>query len=202
MATESPTTFSPGQKKDDDSSLKAPFESHEAAVLEFSAPIVHGVSQISPFTGIDTFSATATPRMTTPAQPVDPHIPTGATVRPNLWLAFQRKGPALQTRQLWEGTVTKVLDNSFVATLRDKTEPSNPDEQALFAFDEVSSDDRQLVRAGSSFYWVIGREQTPAGQVRNISSLRFRRVPAWTRSVLEQAAARARSLRRVIGSQD
>jgi hypothetical protein len=202
MATELPTTFSPGQKKIDNSALDDPFGNEDPTVLEFNPRPVHGISQTSPFTGLDTFSVSGTPRMTTPSQRVDPQIPTGVTVRPQLTTVLQKKGPTLQTRQLWEGTVTKVLESGFVATLRDKTEQSNPDEQALFDFNEVSLDDRRLISVGSSFYWVIGTEQTPAGQIKNVSTLRFRRLPSWTRSALEKAAVRARRIRRAIGTEE
>jgi hypothetical protein len=201
MATELPITFSPGQEVDNKSVPDVSQGVGDKPVLEFSARDVLRVGQISPFTEVDTFSGSATPKLTTTAQRVDPQIPTGA-VRPHLKRAIQMRGPSLQTRQLWEGTVTKVLESSFVARLSDKTERSNPNEQALFNFDEVSLDDRRLIRAGSSFYWVIGTEQTPAGQIRNVSMLRFRRVPSWTRSALESAADRASRVREVIWSEE
>ena len=63
-------------------------------------------------------------------------------VRPSVPLLSKGSGPTLQIRQLWEGTVIEVRDGQFVATLNDKTSPSNPDEQAVFECSEISRDDR------------------------------------------------------------
>jgi hypothetical protein len=101
----------------------------------------------------------------------------------------------LQTRQLWEGTVTEIRDGAFTARLADLTNARNPDEQVLFETTEVSPDDLQLVRPGSSFYLVVGTEQTPGGMRRNVSMIQFRRLPAWTTSAAKEAndyAAHAR----------
>jgi hypothetical protein len=128
-------------------------------------------------------------------------IPRGAafatTITPQMRMG---QGPTLQTRQLWEGTVTEVRDNEFVATLADVTNPENPDEQVEFSYDEVSQDDRQLVKSGSAFYWVVGNERTPGGQVKNVSIVQFRRLPVWTRSSLAQSTDRARSISDVFRS--
>lgn len=114
-------------------------------------------------------------------------VPRGAafaaTITPQMLIG---RGSTLQTRQLWEGTVTEVRANDFVASLADVTNPENPDEQVEFTFDEVSQDDRQLVTSGSAFYWVVGSERTPGGQLKNVSMVQFRRLPMWTRSSLEQ----------------
>lgn len=101
------------------------------------------------------------------------------------------KGSVLKTLQVWEGTVTGLDEQNFVATLRDLTKPSNPDEQAEFARIEVSEDDQELLTAGSTFYWVVGTECTPGGQKRNISTLQFRRLPPWTGNALRRANERA-----------
>jgi hypothetical protein len=84
-----------------------------------------------------------------------------------------------------------------VAILSDKTNPGNPDERGSFDFEytEISPDDLRLINPGSTFYWVIGNERTVAGQVKNVSMLQFRRVPAWTQSRLDRAADSARRLR-------
>jgi hypothetical protein len=124
-------------------------------------------------------------------------IPRGARLRPRLKLEGSRRTPRLKTRQLWEGTVTEVLQNGFVAVLRDKTNPTNPDEQATFDFDnsELSADDFTMVNPGASFYWIIGNERTAAGQVKNVSMVQFRRLPRWTQRNLERVATRARQIR-------
>jgi hypothetical protein len=67
--------------------------------------------------------------------------------------------------------VVGVEKNEFVAVVNDKTEPSNPEEEVSFDLADVSEQDRSLVQIGASFYWLIGRERTPAGTIRNISAL-------------------------------
>ena len=104
------------------------------------------------------------------------------------------KDPTLQIRQLWEGTVTEVHEDEFVAMLSDKSNPQNPNEQATFQYIEVSDDDRSLVKPGSVFYWAIGTQRTPAGQVKNVSGIDFQRAPAWTRGALSDAFVRARRI--------
>jgi hypothetical protein len=106
--------------------------------------------------------------------------------------------PVLNTRQVWEGTVTEVLPSGFVAILRDQTNSSNPDEQATFSFDntEISDDDQSLLAPGAGFYWVLGNERTPAKQSRNVSMLQFRRIPAWTGQKLQRLSKSAQELRK------
>lgn len=101
------------------------------------------------------------------------------------------QGSVLKPLQIWEGTVTGLDEQNFVAILRDLTKPSNPDEQAEFARIEVSEDDQELLSPGSTFYWVVGTESTPGGQRRNISTLQFKRLPPWTDNALRRATERA-----------
>jgi hypothetical protein len=173
------TFFGPGQTDD---SSKPLFELGPAPSDSMNAPL--GPTEVSS----DSYTMSAS-------------VPRGAafaaTITPQMRIG---QGPTLQTRQLWEGTVTEVRDNEFVATLADVTNPENPDEQVEFTYDEVSEDDRQLVRSGSPFYWVVGSERTPGGQLRNVSMVQFRRLPTWTRSSLEQDAARARTIRDIFRS--
>jgi hypothetical protein len=119
-------------------------------------------------------------------------IPSGASIRPSLKLPTPGRSPKLQTRQLWEGTVTEVRDGGFVAILNDKTDPANPDEQGEFEFEstEISAEDRLLICPGSSFYWIIGTQQTHGGQVMNVSMVQFRRLPLWTQRTLAEIASR------------
>lgn len=121
---------------------------------------------------------------------------TGATIRPQPKLAIRRgRNSSLRTHQLWEGTVIEARERGFVARLTDRTNPDNPDEQALFDYDEISPEDRNLLRPGSTFYWIIGNEKTPGGQVKNVSIVQMRRLPGWTRSALARAARRAQQAR-------
>ncbi len=51
----------------------------------------------------------------------------------------------------------------------DQTKADNPDEEAEFELEEVPEGDRPLVRPGSTFYWTIGMERTPAGSQKRVS---------------------------------
>ncbi|HTZ94964.1 MAG TPA: hypothetical protein VMB18_01110 [Terriglobales bacterium] len=132
-----------------------------------------------------------------------PQAQSAALATPTVMLDPRRpkltkgNGYTLQIRQLWEGTVTRLHSDGFEARLSDKTNPNNPDEQALFDFEyvEVSDDDQRLLRPGSVFYWTVGTERTPAGQVKNVSNVEFRYYPAWTQGAIASASTRAASLK-------
>jgi hypothetical protein len=112
-------------------------------------------------------------------------------------LVVPGRASKLTTRQLWLGTVTAVRKGGFSAILSDKTNPNNPDEQGTFDFDdtEISADDLPLVRTGSGFYWIIGTEESYARNVQNVSRLRFRHLPTWTKRQLDEATEAGRRLR-------
>lgn len=106
------------------------------------------------------------------------------------------RGATFKTLQLWEGTVTELNGPEiFVATLTDLTTRSNPDEQAEFNCSEVSPDDRSLIAPGSAFYWTVGTERTPGGQQRNVSTIQFKRLPAWTNAAIRRATERSAQTR-------
>ncbi len=90
-----------------------------------------------------------------------------------------------------------------MATLSDRTRPSSPDEQAIFEFGsfEVPDDDQPLVTPGSVFYWMMGTERTRSGQVKNVSTVEFRRLPIWTKSSLASAATKAAHLKEWFASE-
>jgi hypothetical protein len=197
MPQESSSTFSPGQAKPSSRDTAAtPSANFENPIYQF-VPMSLGASQVTPSPGT-TASPTPIPSgHSTSTENVDPNIPSGVTFRPPMNIGAPGRSPRLKTRQLWEGTVTELGDKGFVAVLTDKTNPNNPDEQVTFDFDntEISPEDQKLVCPGSSFYWIIGNERTLAGQVKNVSMLQFRRVPAWTERRLARAADRARRVR-------
>ena len=103
--------------------------------------------------------------------------------------AVQAKPAALPRRllQQWEGSViTEPTDGEFTAVLRDRTDATRPEEQATFSMEDVSPADERLVITGAIFYWSIAYEDSPSGTRRAVSMLRFRRLPAWTRSDMRQ----------------
>jgi hypothetical protein len=106
----------------------------------------------------------------------------------------------LTPRQAWEGTVVECRADSFLARVTDQTNSANPDELVTFDLDEISEDDRQMVKAGSSFYWTIGTEKSPAGQIKNIDMVIFRRLPRWKNSALRRAEQDAKEAMRLLFS--
>lgn len=137
---------------------------------------------------------------------------TGASSTPNPATAEATTSPPLTVVRLpeaavsrstfsllqhWEGTVATIAGDEFVATLRDLTDPSQSEEQASFPLDAVPDPDRDLLLPGAVFYWAIGYEVTVTGTRKTVSMLRFRRLPAWTKSDILSAKAEAERLLRL-----
>lgn len=196
MPQKSLSTFSPGQERLGDNETVAATlpAAPEKPIFRFdSTPAFTN----APFQSSLTTEVSPVSLQTSTAgvKPIEP-IPTGSAALPPLQPAVTGRTAILKTRQLWEGTVTELHDGGFVAILNDKTNPSNPDEQASFDFEnsEISPEDVKLVQLGSSFYWILGNERTVGGEVRNVSVVQFRRVPAWTKQKLAEAEAKAKQL--------
>lgn len=83
----------------------------------------------------------------------------------------------------------------FAATLIDVTARRKyEDEIAEFPISDVSDDDRDLLRAGAIFRWLIGYERLPSGTKRRVSSVVFRRLGEWSRNDLARAKQYAEEL--------
>ena len=198
MPTQLLNTCSPGQQRPSESVVPDSSEENRPIYDFFPQPTI-GASQPSTSlagtsleaTSLASSQASLTERLKTP-------LPTGAVLPPSVKWGGLGRTLRLKTRQIWEGTITEVRDREFVAVLRDKTEPRNPDEVATFTFDntEISEEDQNLIFSGSSFYWIIGTQQTIAKQAINVSMLQFRRLPAWSQTRLSRAMERARQIRR------
>jgi hypothetical protein len=102
--------------------------------------------------------------------------------------------------QRWEGTVSSQDDGTFTAVLRDLTDPTQPDEEVNLPFTEVADDDRMLACPGAVFYWAIGYRVKLAGSRERVSSLRFRRLPEFTRRDLKRIHDEAARLSTLFGS--
>jgi hypothetical protein len=87
----------------------------------------------------------------------------------------------------WEGTVVKVTGDKFVARLTDLNGAESPEKRATISIDQISESDQMLVLAGAVFYWTIGYRVEEHGQKSLVSTIRFRRLPTWTRSEIERA---------------
>ena len=100
--------------------------------------------------------------------------------------------------QKWEGVVMEVEKDIFHARLLDLTE-KNPEEETDFLFEEVSEDDRSLIKPGAVFYWSLYYLTTRTGQIIKSSIVKFRRLPAWTETEIRRAKEQAAEIRRAIG---
>ncbi|MDX2143425.1 MAG: hypothetical protein SFV19_08725 [Rhodospirillaceae bacterium] len=124
-----------------------------------------------------------------PSERTSPHI-----------LSFQnlRGGVANEVViKKWEGVVERVSEKDafFVAKLVDtSTESHLPTEIAEFPLSSLSSSDRELLRPGAVFYWIVGSRTLPYGTVENVNRLTFRRLPQWTEKELSIARARAKTI--------
>ncbi len=102
-------------------------------------------------------------------------------------------------KQRWEGVVTSVTGDSFVAELRNQTDTTAPLEVAEILRAELSADDVPLLKPGAVFYWSIGYHVTKFGQQTKQSSIRFRRLPAWIAADLSAARDEARQWAHAFG---
>lgn len=94
----------------------------------------------------------------------------------------QVKSHGFRLLQQWEGVVSHVSEDSFTAVLRDLANRKSPDESASFESEQVDPPDRRLIIPGAVFYWWIGYQDSPTGTRWTVSTIRFRRLPAWTPS--------------------
>ena len=106
----------------------------------------------------------------------------------------------LQVLMDWEGVVEEVHEDDFTARLLNRRGHSKVDtEEAEIPFTEVQLDDLSLVQPGAIFYLTVFRSTTFAGQSRRTTSLYFRRLPSWTRSMLVSAEERAQRWKKHFG---
>ena len=166
-----------------------------ASIFEYASTSSLGAYQPASQLGSTTAPPLGSPKppTSTETENFQPEVPRGVAVPPQFKPIRSGRNASLLTRQLWEGTVTELRDDgSFVAVLADRTDPRNSDEIAAFSPDDVTNDEIELVKVGSSFYWIIGSERTPTGIIKNVSMVQFRRVPVWTQAKLNRAAELAR----------
>jgi hypothetical protein len=114
-------------------------------------------------------------------------------IRPVAPIAEIRERPSFVALQEWEGVVTALNDEIFMARLVDVTRRS-PDEEAEFSFSELNNDDLQLVMPGAIFRWSAGVLTMPGGGKLATSQVVFRRLPKWTKRDLQRADEIARRL--------
>jgi hypothetical protein len=98
----------------------------------------------------------------------------------------------------WEGTVTSVGPDSFVAVIVN-LDLKDPDHEAEFDLEEVSPSDRELVAPGAVFYWTLGYRDKKSGQRSRESLIRFRRLPGWSSAHLDEVREEAKNLIEQLG---
>jgi hypothetical protein len=130
-------------------------------------------------------------------QEQDPQIGIGPVVR----LIGKDVAPRrFEILQQWEGVVSKVEGVALWAELLDMTKCSNPAEEVELPLAEIPIADRELLGPGSVFYWSIGYETSPGGQIRRVSEIRLRRAPLWSQGMIDAAKAKAKELWNRFGS--
>ena len=67
-------------------------------------------------------------------------------------------------------------------------------ETAELLIDKITIDDRSLVVLGGVFYWGIGHEISPTGQIRRVSEIHMRRAPVWSERSIHEIKKRAEKL--------
>ncbi|WP_131679668.1 hypothetical protein [Metapseudomonas furukawaii] len=95
--------------------------------------------------------------------------------------------------QEWEGCVTWFDDKQFHAHLLDLTN-EGIEEEAVFDIGEISSIHHDLLKEGALFRWSIGYQRQKGGTRSKVSSLVFRRLPAWSARDIERSKKEADDL--------
>ena len=103
--------------------------------------------------------------------------------------------PSLTPMAEWEGFVENIGDDEFAVVMVNVHSKSTlPTDQAVFSKDDINEHDRSLLREGAIVRWIIGRERRPSGQIRKVSELHFRRLPAHTQADYARAYHKAEAL--------
>lgn len=95
--------------------------------------------------------------------------------------------------QEWEGCVTWFDGKEFHAHLLDLTN-DGVEEEAVFDISEISSIHQDLLKEGALFRWSIGYLRQKGGTRSRLSSLVFRRLPAWSSLDLQRSKKEADDL--------
>jgi len=112
--------------------------------------------------------------------------------------AQQRLRETFRCLQQFEGVVLSVQHDEFTARLIDRS-GKQPDDEADFPIAEVSEEDKSYVLPGIVFYWNIYYVDKADGQRTRSFELRFRRLPKWELSDIEEAKRKAACIADAIG---
>jgi hypothetical protein len=101
--------------------------------------------------------------------------------------------------QEWEGYVLEIGKDSFTARLIDITTNSKlEEEEADFNILDLSDTDKQLLHPGAIFRWAIGYRRTTSGSKERVSSIIFRRLPAWTDREIKENRKKAKKISAIL----
>jgi hypothetical protein len=110
--------------------------------------------------------------------------------------------PKIQSRkttftplQEWEGYVLEIGKETFTARLIDLTaNAEQEEEEADFHILDLSDTDKKVLKPGAIFRWAIGYRRTNSGSKERVSSIVFRRLPAWTDREINENRTKAKLL--------
>lgn len=110
------------------------------------------------------------------------------------------RSTGLVALQEWEGYVIEIGEDEFVSRLWDITAGAKrEEEEATIPLEEISEEDRDKIRLGSIFRWVIGYQRSVAGNRRRVSEVVFRDLPVLTQADWDEAREWAIETRRLLG---
>ncbi len=121
------------------------------------------------------------------------------SLEPFKFPAFPAPAASFQTLRVWEGVIVRVDGPKFKAVLTDVQDPRFGKEAGEFYVTEVSEEDRGLVEPGAVFYWYVGVEITKSRTLKEVSALRFRRLPAWSAQQVKSVEKEAARLEALFG---
>lgn len=130
-------------------------------------------------------------------------IQTGLLTRKILPLPQFNKVPSLlltpfELLQEWEGYVQTVGSSEFTASLIDLTQKRDiEEEEADFSIDDLTDEDKKLLKPGAVFRWLIGYRSI-GGTKERISKIVFRRLPQWTEGELRESREKAKKIANAI----
>ena len=105
----------------------------------------------------------------------------------------------LHPLQEWEGYVTEITENEFVARLIDITAGlPHETEEAVIPLAEVSDHEALNIDVGSIFRWVIGYERASGGIRKLVSRIVIRDLPRMTERELREGSEWARRVGRTL----
>ena len=95
--------------------------------------------------------------------------------------------PTLHPIQEWEGCVTEIRSDEFVADLLDLTAGDAVEaEEAVISKHELSPEDRSRLAIGSFFWWVVGYEASVGSARKHVSQIVFPDLPPMTEADLDR----------------